>query len=184
MHLIQTENLRLTIFEDSTVVLPEVPYWIKMPQLDLFFQDAFPLGRWPDLRETAVVLTEKSLPAANAALNVVALCAQKNRVPALRAHLAHNLRTWKNPQGPAYRRPHVYAAQIRHGKGAHRRPRSMRLSFPQLDRPQPRTDEPIHFWPRSSAAQPQTTPQNLSDVRAASPWWAIFPALWGPAGRP
>jgi len=49
--LIQTENLRLTIFEDSTVVLPEVPYWIKMPQLDLFFQDAFPLGRWPDLRK-------------------------------------------------------------------------------------------------------------------------------------
>jgi len=53
----------------------------------------------------------------------------------------------------------------------------MRLSFPQLDRPQPRTDEPIHFWPRSSAGQPQT-PQNLSDVRAASPVVAIFPALW------
>ena len=63
------------------VVLPDVPYWIKMPQLDLFFQDAFPMGRWPDLREAAVVLTEKNLEAANAALNVVALSSQKIGFP-------------------------------------------------------------------------------------------------------
>jgi hypothetical protein len=177
--LIQTENLRLTIFEDSTVVLPEVPYWIKLPQLDLFFQDAFPLGRWPDLREAAVVLTEKSLPAANAALNLVALCAQKIGFPPFGL-------TWLT----AYE-PERTARDLLIAGPMSTLPKSamekapiagvdpMRLSFPQLDRPQPRTDEPIHFWSRPSVAQPQT-PLNFSDVRAASPVAGDLSGAMGP----
>jgi hypothetical protein len=43
----------------------------------------------------------------------------------------------------------------------------LRLSFPQMLRPQPRTAEPIDFWSRAAAPQPQ--PLNLSDVKAESP---------------
>jgi hypothetical protein len=177
--LIQTENLRLTIFEDSTVVLPEVPYWIKMPQLDLFFQDAFPLGRWPDLRETAVVLTEKSLPAANAALNVVALCAQKIGFPPFGLTWLTTYEPGKTPRDLLIAGPMSTLPKSAMERAPIAGLDPMRLSFPQLDRPQPRTDEPIHFWPRSSAAQPQT-PQNLSDVRAASPVVGDLSGALGP----
>jgi hypothetical protein len=177
--LIQTENLRLTIFEDSTVILPEVPYWIKMPQLDLFFQDAFPLGRWPDLREAAVVLTEKSLPAANAALNAVALCAQKIGFPPfgltwLTSYEPEKARKDLLIAGPLFTLP---KSAVEKAPIAGIDP--LRLSFPQLDRPQARTDEPIHFWSRSPAAQPPT-PQNLSDVRAASPVVGDLTGTLGP----
>lgn len=79
--LIQTENLRLTLFGDSMLSLPDVPYWIKMPKMGVFFEDAFPFGKWPDLRETMIALTEKTFSAANAAVNIIAICAQKIGYP-------------------------------------------------------------------------------------------------------
>jgi hypothetical protein len=166
--LIQTENLRLTIFEDSTVILPEVPYWTKMPQLDLFFQDAFPLGRWPDLREAAVVLTEKSLAAAHAAVSVVAMCAQKIGYPPFGL-------AWLEQYDPAATRKDLLLAGAMSTLPAAALARApiagidpLRLSFPQLDRPQPRSSEPIDFWAKATTVKTQM-PQNLSDIRAGSP---------------
>ena len=165
--LIQTENLRLTIFEDSTVLLPEVPYWIKMPQLDLFFQDAFPMGRWPDLRETAVVLSEKNLAAANAALNVVALSAQKIGYPPFGLSWLMNYEPEKTRKDllvtgvlPTLPKSIAEKAPI-----AGLDP--LRLSFPQMARSRPRTAEPVDFWSKATATQP--LPMNLSDVKAESP---------------
>jgi hypothetical protein len=177
--LIQTENLRLTIFEDSTVVLPEVPYWIKMPQIDLFFQDAFPLGRWPDLREAAVVLTEKSLPAANAALNVVALCAQKIGLPPFGLTWLTSYEPEKTAKDLLIAGPMSTLPKSAMEKAPIAGIDPMRLSFPQLDRPQALTDEPIHFWTRPSTAQPQA-PQNLSDVRVVSPGVGDLSGAMGP----
>ena len=79
--LIQTENLRLIIYEDSKILIPEVPHWIKMPKLEVFFQDAFPFGSWPDMRDTTVMVTDQTLSAAAAAVNMVALSAQKIGYP-------------------------------------------------------------------------------------------------------
>jgi cellulose synthase operon protein B len=177
--LIQTENLRLTIFEDSVVVLPEVPYWVKMPQIDLFFQDAFPIGRWPDLREAAVVLTEKSLPAATAALNVVALCAQKIGFPPFGL-------TWITNDAPEKIRKDLLVAGV-----LPTLPRTvlekapisgvdpLRVTFPQMPRPQARTDEPIRFWTSSAPAATQS-PQNLADVRSVSPVASSLSGVLGP----
>jgi hypothetical protein len=166
--LIQTENLRLTIFDDSVVVLPEVPYWIKMPQLDLFFQDAFPMGRWPDLREAAVVLTEKNLQTANAALNVVALSAQKIGFPPFGLSWLTNYEPEKTRKDlmvvgvlPSLPKSIIEKAPI---AGID----PLRLSFPQMLRPEPRKATPIDFWSQTVAPQ-QHMPSNLSDVNAASP---------------
>jgi len=176
--LIQTENLRLTIFDDSTVSLPEVPYWIKMPQLDLFFQDAFPMGRWPDLREAAVVLTEKNLAAANAALNVVALSSQKIGFPPFGL-------SWLMSYAPEKTRkdllvagvlPSLPKAVIEKAPIAGIDP--LRLSFPQMLRPEPRPAAPIDFW--SKAAPQQQMPRNLSDDTAASPVTADLYGTLGP----
>ncbi|HEX5680992.1 MAG TPA: cellulose biosynthesis cyclic di-GMP-binding regulatory protein BcsB [Desulfobacterales bacterium] len=177
--LIQTENLRLTIFEDSMVVLPEVPYWIKMPQLDLFFQDAFPMGRWPDLREAAVVLTEKNLAAANAALNVVALSSQKIGFPPFGL-------SWLTSYEPGNTRKDLLIVGVLPSlptsvieKAPLAGIDSLRLSFPQMLRPEPRPAAPIDFWPKADAPQ-QQMPPNLSDVNAASPVRADLSGTLGP----
>lgn len=177
--LIQTENLRLTIFEDSTVILPEVPYWIKMPQLDLFFHDAYPIGRWPDQREAAVVLTEDSLAAANAALNVVALSAQKIGFPPFGL-------TWLTSYEPEKTRLDLLVAgalPTLPKSAIERAPIGgvdpLRLVFPQMSRPQARSDEPIRFWSPSPSPSSQT-PQNLSDVRADSPVAGELSGTLGP----
>jgi hypothetical protein len=165
--LIQTENLRLTIFDDSMVILPDVPYWVKMPQLDLFFKDAFPMGRWPDLREAAVVLTEKSLEAANAALNLVALSSQKIGFPPfglswLMKYEAEDTRKDLLVVGVL---PSLPGSVIEKAPIAGINP--LRVSLPQMPRSQPQSTAPIDFW--SKTAAPQRQPRNLSDVGATSP---------------
>jgi hypothetical protein len=176
--LIQTENLRLTVFDDSTVTLPEVPHWIKMPQLDLFFQDAFPMGRWPDLRESAVVLTEKNLAAANAALNVVAISAQKIGFPpfGLSWLMGYEPEKTRKDLLVAGVLPSLPAPVIEKAPIAGIDP--LRLSFPQMLRPQPQAAAPIDFW--SKAAAPQQMPRNLSDVSAASPVRGDLTGTLGP----
>lgn len=177
--LIQTENLRLTIFEDSTVTLPEVPYWIKMPQLDLFFQDGFPAGRWPDLRETAVVLTEKNLAAANAALNMVALASQKIGLPPYGLNWLTGLEPEKTRKDLmiAGALPSLPRSLLEKAPIAGLDP--LRLSFPQMLRPQSREAVPVDFWTQTAAAQ-QQTPRNVSDVAAASPVGADLSGALGP----
>ena len=177
--LIQTENLRLTLFDDSTVVLPDVPYWTKMPQLDLFFQDAFPMGRWPDMRDAAVVLIEKDLAAANAALNMVALGSQKIGFP------PYGL-SWLTGYEPGKARkdllvvgvlPSLPKSVIEKAPIAGNDP--LRLSFPQMLRPEPRQTTPIDFWSKAAAPR-QQMPTNLSDVNAASPVGADLSGILGP----
>jgi hypothetical protein len=177
--LIQTENLRLTIFDDSTVILPEVPYWIKMPQLDLFFQDAFPVGRWPDLREAAVVLTEKKLAAANAALNVVALSAQKIGFPpfGLSWLLSYEPEKTRKDLLVTGALPSLPLSLVEKAPIAGIDP--LRVSFPQMLRPQPRPAAPIDFWSKAAAPQ-QHMPLNLSDVKTDSPVTADLSGVLGP----
>jgi hypothetical protein len=177
--LIQTENLRLTIFDDSTVTLPEVPYWIKMPQLDLFFQDAFPLGRWPDLRETAVVLTEKNLAAANAVLNVVAISSQKIGLPpfGLSWLMSYEPEKTRKDLLVAGVLPSLPTSVIEKAPIAGIDP--LRLSFPHMLRPQPQTAAPIDFWSKAAATPPQM-PRNLADVNATSPVRADLSGTLGP----
>jgi hypothetical protein len=165
--LIQTENLRLTVYEDSTIILPEVPYWTKMPQLDLFFQDAFPLGRWPDLREAAVVLTEKNFAAAGAALNIVALSVQKIGFPPFGLNWLTSYEADKSPKDLliAGALPSLPKSLVEKCPIAGIDP--LRLSFPQMVRPPSRTSAPIDFWSKSLEPQPQE-PLNLTDVKTSS----------------
>ena len=76
----QTGNLSLTLYDDSTITLPDMSHWVRMPELEFFFQDGFPMTRWPDWRETLVCLTDSSLESAASAVNLVAAICQKNRI--------------------------------------------------------------------------------------------------------
>ncbi len=166
--LIQTENLRLTVFDDSAVILPEAPFWSRMPRLDLFFQDAFPLGRWPDLREAAVFLAEKNPQTAEAAVNAVAICAQKLGYPPFAAAWAIAPDAIPADRdllvvGPLSSIPGpLLAAAPLSGLDP------MRLAFPLQPRPRPHISEPVDFWSRPPRPQ-ASAPFHPSDVTTHNP---------------
>ena len=85
---VQKGNLVVTLFGDSYLSMPEARYWIEMPSLRAFIIDGFPFGRWPDMRGTELVLADNSSEAASAALNLVALAAQRIGYPPTRMALS------------------------------------------------------------------------------------------------
>lgn len=74
---VQSENLQLTLFEDSKISLPSTPYWVEMPNLSLLFTDAFPFSKPSDFRNTGILMTEDSLENIQSAVNFVALLSQR-----------------------------------------------------------------------------------------------------------
>jgi len=81
--MIQTGNLRLTLFEDSTFTMPSVDNWIEMPQLKAFMADGFPFGKQPDMGDTLIFLPDGKKSSFVAALNLVAIACQKTGFPPL-----------------------------------------------------------------------------------------------------
>lgn len=89
--MIQTGNLRLTLFEDSTFTMPVVDNWIEMPQLKAFMSDAFPFGRVPDMADTIVFLPDGKKSSFVAALNLIAIACQKTGFPPLGLEWYHTM---------------------------------------------------------------------------------------------
>lgn len=89
--MIQTGNLRLTVFEDSTFTAPSVDNWIEMPNLKAFMSDAFPFGRLADMRETVMLLPDGKKSSVAAALNLIAIASQKIGFPPLGLEWRKNL---------------------------------------------------------------------------------------------
>lgn len=78
--LIQQANLVVSLFDDSFISVPPMDHWIAMPQLKATFNDGFPFMKWPDWRDTLVVLSERSPENVAAAMNLVAMLAQKKLI--------------------------------------------------------------------------------------------------------
>lgn len=94
--LIQTDHLLLTIFDDSTLHVPDISHFAAMPDLSLFFKDGFPFARHPDGREAALLLPEADFASMEAAVNLVALMSQKVGYPPL------GLQIWETlPEKPS-----------------------------------------------------------------------------------
>ena len=79
--LIQTGNIFLTIYENSTLLFPPMPHFVAMPKLDLFMHSGYPYSRWPDGHETTIWLTEKNDQVLAAALNMIGVITQRNGFP-------------------------------------------------------------------------------------------------------
>lgn len=80
---IQTENLFLTLFDNSSLKFPAMPHKIEMPRLDLMFVNGFPFTRWPDGFESRIALTELNEHTVASAYNLMAVLGQKNGYPLL-----------------------------------------------------------------------------------------------------
>ncbi|MCP3940009.1 MAG: cellulose biosynthesis cyclic di-GMP-binding regulatory protein BcsB [Desulfobacteraceae bacterium] len=88
--LIQTGNLRVTLFGNSTFILPEVDQWIEMPNLFAFVRDGFPFCKQLDMRDTTILIPDRSRSSFMAAVNLVALASQKSGFPPLNSKWAFN----------------------------------------------------------------------------------------------
>lgn len=80
---IQTKNLFLTIFGNSSLYFPPMPHFVKLPKIELFFLNGFPFTRWPDGHEAVIYITKPDPDTIAAALNLVGLMTQKNGYPLL-----------------------------------------------------------------------------------------------------
>ncbi len=82
--VIRDETLFVTAFGDSRLSFPAMPHWVELPRLDLVFREGFPLGRWPDGRETALVLGATDPDTLSAAWNLVGLATRSGGYPLFR----------------------------------------------------------------------------------------------------
>jgi hypothetical protein len=80
----QSENLAMTLYDDSTLTFPDIPLWVKLPDLTLLYQDVFPYAQWPDLRGSTMLLGDKEPETINAAVNLAAQAAQRTGLPPLK----------------------------------------------------------------------------------------------------
>jgi hypothetical protein len=77
-------TLRGTIFSQrSYIQIPELPFWFEMPYLEFFVSDAFPYSINPDLKETAIYLSEKDPNNITALLTLSAYMGTKIGMPFL-----------------------------------------------------------------------------------------------------
>ncbi len=93
---VQTENLQLTIFEDSKLSLPNMPSWTEMPNLSLFFTDAFPFSKPADFSNTGLFITDQDNKTLSAAINLVALSAQRAGYVPFGIKVSYDIKKLKN----------------------------------------------------------------------------------------
>lgn len=88
---LQTDNLIVTLYDDSEVKIPTIQHWIEMPSLSAFMTDGFPFTKWPDWRDTTVLLTDKAAETAASALNLVSMISQKSGVQPFGINFSYEL---------------------------------------------------------------------------------------------
>ncbi len=71
------ENLQVTLVDDSYIKLPPAKRWVEMPYLDYIASAVYPYSIYPDLSDTAIVVTDTS-PSTMAALMHVAFFLSKH----------------------------------------------------------------------------------------------------------
>ena len=166
---IQTENLLLSIFGDSSLKLPPMTRWVDLPRMELFSQDGYPITRWPDGRETVVFLPEKSLDTVSAALNLLAMASQKIGYPAYGVRYSFEPPKETDKEillvGPISRIPADFlkGAPIQIGKDGS-------ISYPQLKKPDPES-KGEDSWVRRLLSRIVSPPALEKSV---TPAWAVL----------
>jgi len=81
--LIQSGSLFVTIFDNSKLFFPNMPHFVRMPNLELFMLNGYPFTVWPDGFGSMIYLADKDAPALAAAMNTVGMISQNNGYPLL-----------------------------------------------------------------------------------------------------
>jgi len=88
---VQTGNLFLTLYEESTFYIPNMPSFTEMPRLELFVFNGFPITRWPDGHGAMIYLASKDSNSISAALNLVGMLVQNNGYPLSDLKIAYTI---------------------------------------------------------------------------------------------
>lgn len=82
---VMTDNLIMTLFDDSWLELPEVPHFVRMPNLSLLSRSGFPYTAKPDGLETMLWPTSKDPATLSAAWTLMGRLAQTTGLPLFHA---------------------------------------------------------------------------------------------------
>ncbi len=77
---LRTEHLALTLFDTSSIQVPKLLQWVKLPQLSYLFNDGFPLTAAPDFAQTTLILPQRDGKSLAAALNFIAGISRKTGI--------------------------------------------------------------------------------------------------------
>jgi hypothetical protein len=89
----QFENLYLSIYDNTSIVFPEMPHFAELPKLELFMLNGFPITRWPDGKGATFYLANNDSNTISAALNLIGVITQKNGYPLFEVQF-----TYKDPK--------------------------------------------------------------------------------------
>ncbi len=87
----QAENLLLTIYGDSTLQLPPLSQFAKLPDLELYARTGFPLLNDPQGGQLAIQVVGGTPESASAAWTILARLAQITGIPLYRAQISRHL---------------------------------------------------------------------------------------------
>jgi len=74
-------SLFITIYDNSKLLFPKMPHFVKMPNINLFMLNGYPFTIWPDGLNTLILLSDKNNPALEVAMNIVGVMTQNNGFP-------------------------------------------------------------------------------------------------------
>ncbi len=94
--LFNLRNLVATVSDDSYIYLPHGIHWVEMPNLRYIASAAYPYSIYPDLQDTAIILTQKSSSAIEAALQTSYYLAQNIGYPPFGLSVSDNLEEHKD----------------------------------------------------------------------------------------
>ncbi|MFN2343251.1 MAG: cellulose biosynthesis cyclic di-GMP-binding regulatory protein BcsB [Desulfonatronovibrio sp.] len=160
--MIQFKNLFVTIFDDSSLSFPEFDHWVEMPELALFIDDGFPMTRWPDWREAAIVVPPNDSHSAAAAVNIAAMISQKTGIA------PYNVQFFNEPPQESLDMLVVAPYQDISREIMQATPMAPRLAYPWKGILQGTRDQSLYWWNRIMAdifpERPRSVPQ--PDVHA------------------
>ncbi|MBB5015708.1 cellulose biosynthesis cyclic di-GMP-binding regulatory protein BcsB [Rehaibacterium terrae] len=82
-----TDNLQVTIFEDSRIELPPIADYMRLPDLGLFSQTGLPYTRYSDGNGVGVLIADDQPQTLGSALTLIAKLRQVNKAPLTALHL-------------------------------------------------------------------------------------------------
>ncbi len=85
-----TENLFLTIFDNSSFKFPSMPSFIELPNIEFFMLDGFPVTRWPDGRDALIYIPSPDYNTAASAMNIIGLMTREKGFPITKLEISVN----------------------------------------------------------------------------------------------
>jgi len=89
-------NMVATLFNKSSIFIPELPHWTKMAYINYFFDTVYPFSIYPDFSQTLVYLTDKDPHTISAYLTLLAFIGERTMFPVYRISLTTDVSVLKN----------------------------------------------------------------------------------------